>query len=95
VLGLGDEAAVYEAMQGSEQVGLADVERIAELRGRLRARDRAKLLENAALEWIADGSGRLGIVGVLDSQVGSIAGDEAKAERRWRGCTARSTRSSS
>lgn len=90
VFGPGDESTVSERAQRSEQVGLANVQGIAKLLGRLRARRRAEAFDDARLERIVGGDRRIGdvISGAVDDEVGGIAGDEAQAEGRRCGGTA-------
>ena len=88
MLGLGDEAAVGEAAQGLEQVGLADMQGVAELLGGLGTRYGAKVLDDACLKWIAGRNGCLGCLGVLECEVRGLARDQTQAEGRRCGCAA-------
>jgi hypothetical protein len=90
VFGPGDEAAVSEGAQRGEQVGLANVQGIAELLGWLGTRRRAEAFDDAGLERIVGGDWRVegAISGALDDEVRGVAGDEAQAEGRRCGGTA-------
>jgi hypothetical protein len=84
VLGPGDEGAVSKNAQGGEQVGLANAQGIAELLSRQWARRGVETLEDTCLERVGGGWGRILDVGILNRQMGGVAGDEAEAERRGR-----------
>src|SRR5438309_8720623 len=90
VLGPGDEAAVSERAERGEEVSLAHVQGVAQVLGRQRVRGGMEAVNDAGLERIVGGEGRVGgaVRGALDDEVGGITRDEAEAEGRRRGGTA-------
>ena len=86
VFGPGDESTVSEGTKRGKQVSLANVQGIAKLLGRLGVRRGVEALDDPGLERIVGGERDIG--GVLDDEVGGIAGDEAEAEGRRCGGTA-------
>jgi len=86
VFGPGDESTVSEGAKRGKQVSLANVQGIAKLLSRLGVRRGVEALDDPGLKRIVGGEGDIG--GVLDDEVGGIAGDEAQAEGRRCGGTA-------